>query len=260
MFFSSKRFPIPSHLLAGKKTVWANFGFWADAKKQDYESACSNLVDLHAMQVPISSESEVLDISSGLGGSVHFLKEKYRLRKIDATDLHPWFDVTMCRKFYQLDLQKDIRNFKYTFLFPKNSYDFVLAVDCIYHCTSLHDVKIFLDFVLKPGGSAAFSMICQTEGSVISVWEWALLRLLGISKQMIQTRSTWENEWERNSIFSKIDLQNITPQVWGGYIQFCESHKTSSKSILLSFVEKIIRHFLKKGSLEYCLVVVHRND
>ncbi len=154
------------------KTMLGNhvhWGYWenpnlAQITAQDFAIAAEKLSQKVYQAADIQNGISILDVGCGFGGTITSINHNYSAIKITGLNIderqlaiarkqvHPRDDNTI--EFVQGDAIK--------IPFADNSFDVVLAVECIFHFSSR--VAFFQEVkrVLKPGGKIAFSDFVPT--------------------------------------------------------------------------------------------------
>lgn len=159
------------HLLATNNAAVAksfgrhvHWGYWAAPKTaslsdDDFAKAAEQLTAQVCASVPVDNNLHVLDVGCGFGGTVAFLNETYTGMQlvgvnIDARQLERARACVVAAPTNTVDFQQGNAC---ALPFADNSFDVVLAVECIFHFPSraLFFQEAFR--VLKPNGYLALS-------------------------------------------------------------------------------------------------------
>ena len=132
---------------------------WADGTADDFALAAEKLSQKVYQPAKIKSGDSILDVGCGFGGTISSINDNFDKVKLTGLNIdHRQLTIAKQKvlprsdnsiEFYQGDATK--------MPFEDNSFDVVLAVECIFHFPSRE--KFFQEAirVLKPGGKIALS-------------------------------------------------------------------------------------------------------
>lgn len=150
----------------GRHVHW---GYWEQPRLaaltiSDFEQAAENLSAQVCRAAAIQNGLKVLDAGCGFGGTVAYLNEHYSDMElvglnIDERQLRRARETIMSRSGNRVDFQQGNAC---QLPFPDQTFDVVLAVECIFHFSDRKQFFNEAHRVLKPGGYLALSDFVPT--------------------------------------------------------------------------------------------------
>lgn len=145
----------------GKHVHW---GYWDDANQADgsfenYASAAERLCRLVYESAHVESGQKLLDVGCGFGGTISSINDRFSNMQMTGLNIDPrQLEVARQNVIPQNENVIDFVEADAVSLpFADDSFDVVLAVECIFHFSSREAFLKELKRVLKPGGRLAFS-------------------------------------------------------------------------------------------------------
>ncbi|MFZ2725503.1 MAG: methyltransferase domain-containing protein [Methylococcaceae bacterium] len=159
-----------SMLSAGNDTIEKSFGrhvhwgYWQHPKTatlttEDFQQAAENLTRQVCLAAQIKDGQQVLDVGCGFGGTVAFINEQYHAMQLVGLNLDErQLERARATVFPLADNSIAFQHGNACALpFADNSFDVVLAVECIFHFPSREQFFKEAYRVLKPNGYLALS-------------------------------------------------------------------------------------------------------
>jgi ubiquinone/menaquinone biosynthesis C-methylase UbiE len=155
-----------------------HFGAWEDPDSaysdrsdsiEAMERLCQHLIGI----ADIRQGQDILDVGCGFGGTLASIDEKFSPVRMTGLNIDQrQLDVARQRvaasprnhlKFVQGDAC--------AMDFPEDSFDRVLAVECIFHFPSREAFFSHVGRILRPGGNLTLSDFLQPEGTPPGLWD-----------------------------------------------------------------------------------------
>lgn len=231
-----------------------HFGAWEDPENaytdradsiQAMERLCLHLISL----AEIAPGQDVLDVGCGFGGTLACLNEQFTPLRMTGLNIDER-QLEIARKRVPaspgnniLFVQGDACEID----FPENSFDRVLAVECIFHFPSRERFFHHAGRVLRPGGNLTISDFLQPEGTPEGLWDKTDDPLWG--PQTAIDVKAYSELATRNGL-QLVHAEDISLKIrptyhWFGQLlgkHFPEVHKTIEES----------RFIVDAGGLGYC--------
>jgi ubiquinone/menaquinone biosynthesis C-methylase UbiE len=161
----------------GRHVHW---GYWdypaaADGSISDFSRAAERLSRRVCDAGNVGNNQRILDCGCGFGGTIASLNERFSNLQLVGLNID---DRQIARAREQVKPQNNnqiefIQGNACELPFEDNSFDVVLAVECIFHFPSREQFVREARRVLKPGGTLAISDFAQSEPLI------PVLKLLG---------------------------------------------------------------------------------
>ena len=157
----------PASIAFGRHVPW---GYWphpdaADGTPEDYANAAEELCQLLCRTAAIRDGARILDVGCGFGGTIASLNERFD--NLDMTGVN--IDRRQLKRASQLIHARGNNQIRFVHAdacqlpFPENSFDMVLAVECIFHFPSRERFFDEVYRVLRSPGSLTLSDILPAE-------------------------------------------------------------------------------------------------
>lgn len=198
-----------------------HFGAWADPKNaysdlSDFVRAMERLC-LHLIELAdIGQDQEVLDVGCGFGGTIacideHFSPVRLTGLNIDQRQLDVATQHVKPSSGNKIDF---VLGDACAMTFPEDSFDRVLAVECIFHFPSREAFLERAGGILRSGGNLTLSDFLQPEGTPAGLWDDPDNPLWGS-----HTAIDIEEYRKLGARFGLelVHAQDISPLVWPSY-------------------------------------------
>lgn len=156
----------------------SNFGYWDG--ESSYQTAGLRFVIEFAKGCQLNSQAKILEVGSGLGGSLVYWKEKFQPKLLSAINLAGEQSEFAEQLF--ASTKTEVKPFlkgswEVMDQFPSDTYDYVFSLDASYHFINLSTFYRECFRVLKPGGSFAFTHFQISDKKFKNYW-WLYLPFL----------------------------------------------------------------------------------
>ncbi|MCG6148085.1 class I SAM-dependent methyltransferase [Leptospira levettii] len=218
----------------------SNFGYWSGVKQ--YDQAGIQFLSEFAKQSGLTKKASILEVGSGLGGSLLYWKHIFDAKKLSAINLPGEQSDFAKQLFHENEVKVDPfieAGWEKMNTLPANTFDFVFSVDAAYHFENFEEFYHQAYRVLKPGGKLVFNIFHSDKN--LGIPFPILLKLFLIPPTQMKT--AYETEKVIDSIGFTIEKQlDWTIPVIEGFIQNSRQMKLSLR--LFGFVlEKIKKVF-----------------
>ncbi|HMY69800.1 MAG TPA: class I SAM-dependent methyltransferase [Leptospiraceae bacterium] len=230
---------------------FSNFGLW-EKEEWNYADAAFRMAEACGEHLNIMKSSWILDIGSGLGGSLFVWKKRFGAEKVTGINLpgaQTEFALSVLKKEKLSGMEIISGSWEKIQEIPSETFSQSVVLDCIYH---FQNQKLFAEElyrVLRTGGSAAVTNIiypsekCQQGmyGKLLSLSSG----LSGIPKENRMDADAFQKK------FTDSGFRLIRNEKWGGKVFTGFRRFTSDRNIFLKFFGAVLESFYRKGLLEY---------
>lgn len=231
---------------------FSNFGFWLDTNLS-YPDA--GLTFLRQSLLPVGSwdSADVLEIASGLGGTISYLANNFPVRSLTAINL-PGEQSEFAKNLWEF------QNIKVDFISDSwekiqslngNQFSHILTIDSIYHFENIHAVFSEIFRLLKPNGYFIFTTVTIKQYPIKLKW---LLKIMGIPSENLKTDKEFIAIFKHFK-FDQISNREVTKEVLEGFETYCKT-----KSFYLKSLGLILGWMRKLQKLEYRFFVIQKSN
>ncbi|MCW7461810.1 SAM-dependent methyltransferase [Leptospira limi] len=218
----------------------SNFGYWFGVT--EYNQAGIQFVSEFAKQCGLTKKTSILEVGSGLGGSLLYWKHFFLAKKLAAINLPGEQSDFAKQLFNENGVKVDPfieAGWEKIKTLPTNTFDFVFSVDAAYHFDNIEEFYRQAYRVLKPGGKLVLNIFHSNKNVRISFP--ILLKLFLIPPNQIKTKNETKKELETIG-FTIEKYLDWTKPVIEGFIQNSNQMKLSLR--LFGYVlQKITKLF-----------------
>ncbi|XDD47274.1 cyclopropane-fatty-acyl-phospholipid synthase family protein [Leptospira sp. WS39.C2] len=229
----------------------SNFGFWTGVT--DYREAGIQFLDEFAKQCGLEKNKSILEVGSGLGGSLVYWKDQYEADKLSAINL-PGEQSNFAKQLFH-DQNLEVTPFleggwEGIKTLPSNSYDYVFSVDAAYHFNPIDEFYRESYRILKPGGKLVFNVfhLHEIEKKKYS----GLLSFFLIPPNQVKVLDVTVEELQTIGYLIEKNLDWTIPVI-NGFVQ-----NKSKMKLLLQIFGFVLQTITKTLKLSYHYYVVQK--
>ncbi|MCW7494175.1 class I SAM-dependent methyltransferase [Leptospira sp. 2 VSF19] len=229
----------------------SNFGYWDG--ESSYKTAGIRFIAEFAKGCELKSKSKILEVGSGLGGSLIYWSKYYHPKLLSAINL-PGEQSDFAEHLF--DSNKIIvkpflkGSWEVLTMLPNSSYDYVFSLDAAYHFKNLPTFFKESYRVLKPGGRFVFTNFQLSENK-FKKFVWLYLPFL-IPKENLKLNEETILDLKSTG-WKLIENQNWTQSVLKGF-----THNSKDLPISLKVFAKILDWFVNYLGLTYYYYVFEK--
>ncbi|EOQ88867.1 methyltransferase domain protein [Leptospira yanagawae serovar Saopaulo str. Sao Paulo = ATCC 700523] len=226
----------------------SNFGYWTGAT--EYKVAGIQFLSEFAKHCELKDNSSILEVGSGLGGSLVYWKDHFNPQKLSAINLRGEQSNFAKGLFRQREMVIEPfleGSWETITSLPSNFYDYVFSVDAAYHFKNTIEFYQESFRVLKPGGKLvlnAFNLEKENAYNFLS-----LLHLFLIPPNEIKTNEVCIQTLERTGFTIEKNLDWTEPVIHG-FIQ-----NSKSMNLSLRLFGTLLKTTMKSLGLTYHYLV-----
>ncbi|MCT8333359.1 class I SAM-dependent methyltransferase [Leptospira sp. 85282-16] len=235
----------PAYILPQSPPFYlSNFGFWVG--ESSYHTAGIRFVSEFAKGCQLKPEAKILEIGSGLGGSILYWSKYYHPKLLSAINL-PGEQSDFAEQLFgsnNIDVKPFIKgSWEVLGSIPDSSYDYVFSLDAAYHFKNLTAFYKESYRVLKPGGRFVFTNF-QIADNKFKKFVWLYLPFL-IPKENLKLNE--ETILDLKAVgWKQIESKNWTLFVIKGF-----TNHTTNLPISLKAFAKVLDWFVNYLGLTY---------
>ncbi|EMY69286.1 SAM-dependent methyltransferase [Leptospira vanthielii] len=222
----------------------SNFGYWDG--ESSYQTAGLRFVSEFAKGCQLAPQTKILEVGSGLGGSLVYWKKKFHPKLLSAINL-PGEQSDFAQQLFASNhvvVEPFLKgSWEVMESLPNVSYDYVFSLDASYHFQNLPAFYKESYRVLKPGGRIVFTHFQVKENKFKNYW-WLYLPFLIPKGNLKQTEET---VFDLEGVgFKKIQTLDWTKPVLQGFTNESKNLPSSLKTFA-----KILDLFVNHLGLTY---------
>ncbi|TGM38242.1 class I SAM-dependent methyltransferase [Leptospira biflexa] len=227
----------------------SNFGHWSGVT--EYQEAGIQFLIEFAKHCRLRKNASILEVGSGLGGSILYWSHHFSPKQISAINLVGEQSNFAKQLFIENQVLVDPfleGSWETMKILPPNQYDFVFSVDAAYHFENTKEFYRESFRVLQPGGKLVFNLF-QSKQKIKSPFR-SILKLFFIPKDQVKMVEDTMNDLEDIGFVIEKN-QNWTNPVIDGFIQNSKKMQFS-----LQTFGSLLRIITRSLGLQYHYYVV----
>lgn len=231
---------------------FSNFGLW-EKPDINYTEAAFRMAEACGEKLNIMNSSWILDIGSGLGGSLFVWKKRFGAGKVTGINLpgrQTEFAAALLEKEKLEGMEIIPGSWEKIQNIPSETFSHSVILDCIYH---FRNQKLFSEelkrVLQKKGRIAITNIIYPSEKKLKTELLGRLLSsvsgLSGIPKENRMDSEKFQK------IFTDSGFRILKNEKWGGKVFTGFKKFTSDRNIFLKILGTVLESFYRQGLLEY---------
>ncbi|WP_411821794.1 SAM-dependent methyltransferase [Leptospira sp. 'Mane'] len=236
---------------------FSNFGYWEN--NSNYPTAAKKMATLTGDAAGLNKDSRVLEIGSGLGGSVFVWAKDYSVSEIIAVNLEgeqSKFAKELIAKENLNSVKWKEGDWKIISELEDSSFTHIICLDCIYHFQDKNAFYKEVKRLLKPNGKFVFTDITFPKSiGRFSLYYKFLEFLTSVAMVPKENQNTSKQTLQA---LEDIGLHTIHTQEWGEYVYPGFAGFAKSQTKYLQVFANTILHFYHSGFLNYQFYVVEK--
>ena len=238
---------------------FSNFGYWE--KGYDYPTAAKKMAILTGDAAGLNKDSKLLEVGSGLGGSVFVWAKDFSVREILAVNLEG----------EQSEFAKDLianeqlnsviwkeGDWKIISNLEDSSFTHIICLDCIYHFQDKSSFYKEVKRLLTPNGKFVFTDLSFPKSiGRFSLYYKFLEFLTSVALVPKENQNTTDQTLHT---LNDIGFRIIRTEEWGEFVYPGFAEFAKSQTGTLQVFANTILHFYHSGFLNYQFYVVEKSE
>ncbi|GAA5902081.1 uncharacterized protein JCM6883_001291 [Sporobolomyces salmoneus] len=244
-------------------TLWFNMGWWDDHGEEEFSEAASLLCRKVAFVARLELDQRICEVRYGSGDSTLLLAKEFSPKSyIGFTSFASQHDLASRRlKESDFDSSKfDLRQgdaANALCSLPASSVDVVLAVDCAYHFSPRQSFLTSAASTLTNDGRLALTDLLLPSTS-LTLFDSLALRIICLLahlpfENLLNPKNYRSSLVRAGFDQATIEMQDISDQVWPGFLRFIERREKEMGVVLgsswrgLKMYAKVVRWYSGAG-------------
>ncbi|GAA5916271.1 class I SAM-dependent methyltransferase [Sporobolomyces salmoneus] len=261
-------------------TLWFNMGWWDNDGEEEFSEAASLLCRKVALAARLEPNKRICEVGYGSGDSTLLLAKEFSPQSyIGLTSLASQHKLASRRlKESDFDSSKfDLRQgdaANALCSLPASSVDVVLAVDCAYHFSPRQSFLTSAASTLTNDGRLALTDLLLPS-TPLSLLDSLALRMICLLAHLPFENLLTPRDYRTSLVKAgfdeaTIEMQDISEQVWPGFLRFIERREEEMGVVLgsswkgLKMYARVVRWYSGVGGgrkrLRFYLIIVDEED